>query len=169
MLDARSLRWNIPELGVTASESAVLEFFIRHLGQSSGLLKVNESITYSDAEGNLVLFPDPEVEVDCGVEVYPEPCPVPVDLTVEGCADAVEVDLGQISLESQGRIIQMDVTIKNVCPGRRVALAAILTEVGEGGQEYPRGMKTMTIPAHRSPGCRDVLVKIGRASCRERV
>lgn len=159
MLDARSLRWNIPELGVTASESAVLEFFIRHLGQSSGLLKVNESITYSDAEGNLVLFPDPEVEVDCGVEVYPEPCPVPVDLTVEGCADAVEVDLGQIGLESQGRIIQMDVTIKNVCPGRRVALAAILTEVGEGGQEYPRGMKTMTIPAHRSPGCRDVLVK----------
>ena len=53
----------------------------------------------------------------------------------------------------------MDVTIKNVCPGKRVALAAILSEVDEDGMEYPRGMKAMTIPAHNFPTCRDVLVK----------
>lgn len=53
----------------------------------------------------------------------------------------------------------MDVTIKNVCPGKRVALAAILTEVDENGMEYQRGMKTFAIPAHNAPGCRDVLVK----------
>ena len=47
-----------------------------------------------------------------------------------------------------GCIIQMDVTIKNVCPGKRVALAAILTEVDEHGMEYQRGMKALTIPAH---------------------
>ena len=96
----------------------------------------------------------------CGVcIVYPEQCPEPVELTVTGCRDSVVVDLGDVSLESQGRIIQMDVTIRNVCPGKRVALAAILTEVDRDGMEYQRGMKAMTIPAHNFPVCRDVLVK----------
>lgn len=85
--------------------------------------------------------------------------PQPVELTVEGCRDSVLVDLGDVELTSQGRIIQMDVTIKNVCPGKRVALAAILTEVDRDGMEHQRGMKAMTIPAHDSPACRDVLVK----------
>ena len=91
--------------------------------------------------------------------VNPEECPVPADLTIVGCSDSVVVDMGNVYLESLGRIIQMDVTIKNVCPGKRVALAAILTEVDENGMEYQRGSKAMTIPAHNFPTCRDVLVK----------
>ncbi|WP_295618222.1 VWA domain-containing protein [uncultured Intestinimonas sp.] len=159
MLDARSLRWTIPQLGVSASESAVLGFFVRHVSQTQGTKLVNESITYSDAEGNVVSFPAPTVTVECDVVVHPEECPVPVDLTVAGCSDAVSVDLGDIYLESQGRIVQLDVTIKNVCPGKRVALVVILTEVDENGVEHQRGMKAMTIPAHDYPSCRDVLVK----------
>ena len=159
MLDIRTLRWSIPELGVTNSESAILEFYVRHIGQTSGTKPVNASITYSDTQGNVVNFPDPKVTVDCTVIVHPEPCPIPVDLTTNGCSDSVLVDMGDTYLESQGLIIQMDVTIKNVCPGKRVALAAILTEVDENGMEYQRGMKTMTIPAHSSSVCRDVLVK----------
>ena len=57
MLDARSLRWTIPQLGVTASESATLEFEIRHVAQTSGTKLVNASVTYSDTEGNVVAFP----------------------------------------------------------------------------------------------------------------
>ena len=159
MLDNRSLKWTISELGVTGSESAVLDFFVRHVGQNPGTKLVNQSITYSDTEGNVVSFPAPTVAVECDVVVQPEACPTPVDLEVEGCADAVLVDLGDTYLESQGRIIQMDVTIKNVCPGKRVALAAILTEVDQDGMEYQRGMKAMTIPAHSFPSCRDVLVR----------
>ena len=154
-----SLRWTIPELGVTASESAVLEFFIRHTAQTSGVKEVNQSIDYSDAEGNAVTFPDPTVTVSCDVVVCPEGCPDPVDLSVEGCADAVVVDAGDVYLESQGRTIQLNVTLKNVCPGKRVALAAILTEVDDSGQEYSRGLKTLTIPAHDFPSCRDVHVR----------
>lgn len=154
-----SLRWTIPELGVTASESAVLEFFIRHTAQTSGVKEVNQSIDYSDTEGNAVTFPDPTVTVSCDVVVCPEGCPDPVDLSVEGCADAVVVDAGDVYLESQGRIIQLNVTLKNVCPGKRVALAAILTEVDDSGQEYQRGLKTLTIPAHDFPSCRDVHVR----------
>ena len=84
---------------------------------------------------------------------------MPIDLKVEGCEDSVEVDLGDTYLESLGRIVQLDVTVKNVCPGKRVALGVILTEVDANGDEYQRGMKAITIPAHTSPSCRDILVK----------
>ena len=159
MLDSHSLRWNISQLGVTSSESASLNFFIRHVGHQPGTKLVNQSISYSDKEGNRVTFPKPTVSVECDIVVHPEKCPEPVALTVDGCRDSILVDLGDVYLESQGRIIQMDVTIKNVCPGKRVALAAILTEVDQDGTEYQRGMKAITIPAHSAPVCRDVLVK----------
>lgn len=157
--DTHTIQWKISALGTTDSESATLEFFVRHTAQTSGTKKVNQSITYSDTEGNKVTFPDPTVSVDCGIVVNPEECPAPVDLTVDGCSDAVLVDLGDTWLESQGRIIQVDVTVKNVCPGKRVALAVILTEVDDAGTEYQRGMKAITIPAHNYPTCRDVLVR----------
>ncbi len=159
MVDSNTLQWKIEELGVSANEGASLEFFIRHNSRNSGDKLVNQSITYSDNEGNVVLFPDPSVRVECGIVVNPEPCPVPVDLTIEGCRDSVVIDMGDTYLESLGRILQLDVTVKNVCPGKRVALAIILTEVDSKGVEHQRGMKTITIPAHDFPNCRDVLVK----------
>ena len=159
MIDNHSLKWTIPELGVSASESAILEFIVQHTAQTSGTKLVNQSITYSDAENNVVTFPAPTVAVECEIVVNPEPCPTPVDLTVDGCVDSTLVDLGDTYLESTGRIIQLDVTVKNVCPRKRVALAIILTEVDEDGMEYQRGMKTVTIPAHNFSTCRDVLVK----------
>ena len=145
--------------GCDRQRSAVLEFFVRHTSEEPGEKLVNESIEYTDAEGNLVVFPKPKVTVDCSVVVQPDPCPVPVDLVAEGCKDTVLVDMGDVFLESQGRILQLDVTVKNVCPGKRVALAAILTEVDENGTEYQHGMKVMTLPAHSGPACRDVRVK----------
>lgn len=159
MIDPHTLQWKIEELGVLASESAVLEFYIKHIGKDCGTKAVNQSISYSDNEGNVVVFPDPLVTVDCGLVVNPEPCPIPVDLAIGGCQDSVRIDAGNTYLESQGRILQLDVTVKNVCPGKRVALAVILTEVDDKGAEHPRGMKTITIPAHNCPYCRDVLVK----------
>ena len=64
MVDLNTIQWKIEELGVTANEGASLEFFIKHIGLDSGEKKVNESITYSDAEGNVVVFPDPAVVVE---------------------------------------------------------------------------------------------------------
>ena len=78
---------------------------------------------------------------------------------IDSCEDAVILDAGSVMLSSLGRILQLDVTVKNVCPNKRVALAVILTEVDQNGMEYSRGMKTMTLPAHTSDSCRDVLVK----------
>lgn len=162
MMGPTALRWTIPSLGKTENEGATLEFIIQHISPNAGTKLVNQSITYTDDEGNLVVFPAPTVSVNCPVVVDPEPCPAPVELTVEGCADAVLVDVGDVCLEAPGRILQLDVTVKEVCPGRRVALAVILTETDSTGQEYPRGIKTFTLPAHAGPGCRDVLVRCVR-------
>lgn len=159
MIDANTIQWKIDELGVSANEGASLEFYIKHVAQNSGEKLVNQSITYSDNEGNVVVFPDPSVTVECGIIVNPEPCPIPVDLELDGCQDSVVIDVGDTYLESLGRILQLDVTVKNVCPGKRVALAVILTEVDPNGIEHQRGMKAITIPAHSYPNCRDVLVK----------
>lgn len=74
-------------------------------------------------------------------------------------ANALEYDLGDVYLESAGRILQLNVNLKNVCPRKRVALAIALSEVDQQGNEYQRGTKTLTIPAHFSTSCRDVLVK----------
>ena len=158
-MGSRSLRWSIPELGVTENEGASLEFFIKHVSQVSGTKKVNQSIEYSDNEGNTAIFPDPTVSVNCDVIVHPEPCPVPLDLTIDGCEDTAFFNMGDVYMESQSRILELEVTVRHVCPGKRVALAAILTEIDSDGGEHQRGMKTMTIPAHSYKTCRDVHVK----------
>lgn len=159
LVDASTVRWNMDELGVTQSEGAELEFTVQHIGSCSGTVEVNESVTYSDDENNVVGFPNPELSVDCGVVVIPENCPDPIALTVNGCEDSIEFDAGDLALESLGRIVQLDVTLRNVCPNRRVALAVLLNEVDDEGNEYKRGMKTVVVPAHTSAACRDVTVR----------
>ena len=159
MVNSNTIRWEISALGTSASESADLQFYIRHTAGTSGTKPVNQSIDYTDTEGNLVTFPEPAVLVDCDMVIKPEHCPEPVNLTVDGCQDSLVVDLGNTYLESLGRILQLDITVKNVCPGKRVALAVILTEVDRNGMEHQRGMKAITIPSHNYSGCRDILVK----------
>lgn len=158
-LDANTVEWKIDELGVSGSEGATFEFTVEHIGPCSGTVRVNEEITYDDAEGNIVTFPSPEIEVDCDVAICPEGCPEPVEIAMDGCSDTVEFDAGDLMMGSLGRIVQLSVTLRNVCPGKRVALAALLHEVDANGLEHKRGMKTMTIPAHTRQGCQDVAVR----------
>ena len=154
-----TLTWTIGELGAYASEGAVLEFLVRHVGSESGLRPVNASVVYQDAEGNQVSFPSPSIQVDCDLTVIPEECPQPVDLTMDSCQSSMEFNAGDLQLEGLGRILQLDVRLKNVCPGRRVALAVILTEEDEEGTEQTVGTKIYTVPAHSGAYCRDILVK----------
>ena len=159
LIDATTLEWKIDELGVNKSEGAVLEFTVQHVGTCSGEIEVNESITYSDKEKNKVEFPSPKIDVDCGIDILPESCPDPVDVSIDGCEDSVEFDAGDLGMESLGRILQLDVTLKDVCPHKRVALAVILTEVDEHGNEYKRGLKTVVVPAHTRSSCHDIVVR----------
>lgn len=158
LVNERQIRWTIAELGATAPEEAVLRFTVEHLGVCEGSLSVNAMVDYDDAQGNTVDFGDPQIEVTCGTVII-EPCPLAVDVTMEGCEDEIEIDAGAVLLESLGRVFKLDVTIPNVCPGRRVALAVILTEVDDEDNEFRRGMKTLVIPAHDAPSCRDITVR----------
>lgn len=159
MVDSNTVKWEIDELGAKQSEGAVLEFEVEHIGPCTGSVEVNESITYSDDEKNSVTFPSPVIDVDCGVVILPEKCPEPVEVTIDGCTDTVEFDAGKIDMESLGRILQLDVTIRKVCPNRRVALAVLLNEVDSYGNEHKRGMKAITVPAHTKKDCHDVTVR----------
>ena len=159
LMDTRTMQWRIDELGVEQQEGATVEFTVEHVGPCENEVLVNASIEYSDEEENVVDFPSPVLFVDCGTDVLPEDCPTPVDLAVDGCEDTVELDAGDLAMESMGRIVQLDVRLRSVCPNRRVALAAILTEVDDEGLEHRRGMKTMAIPAHTRATCQDVMVR----------
>ena len=53
MLDAHSLRWNIPQLGVTSSESATLDFFIRQLADGYDTV-LDENVSLSQGQRQLL-------------------------------------------------------------------------------------------------------------------
>lgn len=84
--------------------------------------------------------------------------PGPSLITVESSDDGVVVDAGSATLQPPGRIVELSVTVQHVCPGRRVALAVLLCELDESGQEYPRGIRTLVIPAHDGDTCRNIKV-----------
>ena len=75
---------------------------------------------------------------------------------LRGC---YRIRCGDLGMESPGRILQLTVRLKNICPNKRVALAAIVTELDCNDIEYRRGLKTMTVPAHTGDSCRDVTVR----------
>lgn len=159
LINDTTLVWKIDKLGVKSSEGAALEFTVKHTGSCSGIVEVNDAITYTDKEGNMVNFPSPEIKVDCDINVIPPCCVKNVPITVTGCADTVEFDAGDLNIESTGHILHLDVKLKDVCPNKRVALAVILTELDDKDAEHDRGFKTLTIPAHNRPNCSDVTVR----------
>lgn len=159
MTGENSLLWKIDALGAAEEESATLDFEIQHNEASGGGQKaINQSITLTDDTGASAVFPSPVVSVGCDDIVIPEPCPQPVSFTLNGCQDSAVIDLNDVDLLSLGRIVQLNVTIKNVCPNKRVALAVQLTEVDCRGNEHNRGIKTVTIPAHSGRRCCDIQV-----------
>ena len=156
--NSNNVVWTIDALAEAEQESAILEFTVQHIGPCSGTVEVNESISYDDATGNTVTFPSPTIEVDCGVNYCEGRCADPVDFTASGCTDSIEFDAGDICIEGFGRIVRVSAVLRSVCPGKRVALAVILNEVDEDGEEIGRGMKILTIPAVVGEVCRDINV-----------
>ena len=153
-----SFRWSIDQLGTTSTESATVTFTAQHTADTTGTKNINQSISYADSEGNMVSFANPTVFVNCAPPTGEDLCPVPVDVTIDTCDDFVQFDAGDLTLEDAGRILQFNINLLNVCPGRRVALAVVLTELDQAGVTQPRGMKVFTIPAHTQPTCSDVQI-----------
>ena len=80
-------------------------------------------------------------------------------LAISRCGDTMSCELDDIELDARGRIIELMVRIKDVCPGKRTALGILLHETNGNGEEQARGMKTITVPAHNENCNRDILVR----------
>lgn len=156
LLNDTTLKWTIDELGKTSNEGASLVFEVKHVGTMSGTKKVNESITYTDTEGNIANFDDPEIYVDCEEVIVVDPCPTPQNIKFKGCQDYLAYDLGDYVLDDLGRILELSLTIKNVCPNKKVAVAVMLNEIDDYGVEHKKAIKIISIPAHTNNKCKDI-------------
>ena len=88
----------------------------------------------------------------------PLTCPPPASFSVDACQGCADVCLQESGPESLGRMIYLNLTLKQICPEKRVAIAVFLTEVCPGKGEFPRGTKFFTIPAHHGEGCQDIVL-----------
>lgn len=159
VLNSHTLEWKADTVGAAGSETASLSFDVMHIGTTSGVKSVNQSIIYSDRQGAALSFPDPQVRVTCGSHVIVEPCPPPADFQLDSCQDAAVISANDTFISGLGRIVQVDALVKNVCPGKRVAVAVLLWEVDDQGGEYARGVKSVLIPALGGRVCQDVQLK----------
>ena len=156
----RTLTWTMAEAAIAQQPiTPTLTVQVQHTGTGSGTKEVIQSAVYRDRYANTLTFPGAQAAVTCaetGTDLYPEPCPEPVEFTVEGCRDAAHVALGAVALQGLGRIVQVDATLKAICPGKQVAASIILMEVAPDGTELPRGVKHILVPAQTGDACRDV-------------
>ena len=57
---------------------------------------------------------------------------------------------------SQGRVLDVNLTMRGVCPGRRSSVGVHLTEVDENGGEHACGFRAVAIPAQNASSRCDV-------------
>ena len=153
-LDRRTLEW-VLETGVNPDAGPFcLELDVRHTGCETGCFPINASLSYEDQDHHCLVFPNPTIEItkkpggDC--------CCGGCCAVAEPCRDGTECCCGETRLTGLGRVVEVKALIRDVCPGRRVGAAVILTEVDLQGREHSLGMKTYEIPAQTGEGCRDV-------------
>lgn len=79
-------------------------------------------------------------------------------ISIDGCSNSVACSIVNARPDDQGRMIEIGVRVRRVCPGKRTALGILLHELDENDAEYLRGMKTMTLPAHNEQSPRDIVV-----------
>ena len=108
----------------------------------------------------------------CAPVIYVQGCRQNNDNACTGCAcdqggathiyyDACENSkavtvIGSCEEEMQGRVLDVNVTLRNVCPGRCSSLGLSLSELDEDGTEYARGFRAISVPAHNARCYQDV-------------
>lgn len=78
------------------------------------------------------------------------------DVYYNRCEDAKVHAMPDMYLAHTGRVMDVTMTLKRICPCRRVAVGMLISEVDESGNEYSRGFKAITVPAHYNASCCDV-------------
>ena len=75
-------------------------------------------------------------------------CTGETHLYFEPCESIKSVRITETLPDSEGRMLDVAMTLQNVCPGRRVFVGLSAHEVVEGGEEELRGFRALTLPAH---------------------
>lgn len=91
----------------------------------------------------------------------PENCPHESDhghVRYAGCEEAKVCRMPDTYLTNTGRVLDVTMTLKCICPNRRVAVGVLVSEVDHAGNEAARGFKATVIPAHCNPHSCDVQV-----------
>lgn len=74
------------------------------------------------------------------------------------CDEVKETALASIEPERSGKVLLVDMTLKNVCPCRRVAVGYHVSELDTSGNEHARGFKALTVAPHYNCRASDVQV-----------
>lgn len=80
-------------------------------------------------------------------------------VAMDSRSDITTCDLTGLSPDTGGKILDLTIKLRNIRPGKRVALGVILSETGPGNLRETRGVFTATLPAHNEGDKRDLLVK----------
>lgn len=150
---SRTLTWTIPSLGSESAQTAVLMFEVRHNGQNSGALSVNESITLTDTEGEAVTFPSPSVAVG--------PCeaPAPIFLDAEiPFGSSRRYELFSVPGAPPVSSIQINAQILDVQTERCIQLTACLEQAGTETGTSIRQTQEFYIPARHCRCRKDIVV-----------
>lgn len=83
-------------------------------------------------------------------------CVAGTDVYFDSCEDIKTLNLGDVVIGEQGRVLDVTAMLRQICPGKRVAVAVGIYELEADGTVHPRGIKTVLVPAHNNPGCVDL-------------
>lgn len=80
----------------------------------------------------------------------------------ETCEECKTVNLADCTVDGSGRELNVTMTLRNVCPGKRIAVGVTVTEMDSAGNEHPRGFRAITLPARGGSAPCDVTMPVTR-------
>ena len=84
----------------------------------------------------------------------------------EPCEDAKAVTLSDCFTESTGRMLDVSMTLRNVCPGKRTAVGIAISEIDSAGGEQPAGFASSPFPRIQAAVAATLPCRPRGSSCR---
>lgn len=78
------------------------------------------------------------------------------DVYYSSCEEAKIKVMPDQEILSTGRVLDVTLTLRNVCPCRHISVGYLVTEVDENNNEHARGFKAFTVEPHYYASCRDM-------------
>lgn len=127
-----------------------------NVGKSLEEVVTNNIILDSDiSEYEIESYPEEEDNISCSYKDSDCCFDISKDVEFGKCEDNEEVTVGPVTLSCQARLLKVNVFLKNVCRGRKVALGVLVCEknstIGFKGTE-------VIIPGKPGSGCTNIKI-----------